>query len=139
RVAAARHRVELVAACEPPAAWRQEQLALAEPAEPFERDEGGRWDPGRAVDLERDTHVLSLEHVSAGQQAPHVHRLRGEADPRPAEQRRERQSDGDGVQRLRAEDPRDDVDGEAEEKGQAAAIRHLRRRYTGTGVLSSAA
>src|SRR6185437_9746047 len=87
----------------------------------------------RRLDLEIDPDVVTLDDVSRRTVAPNARRPRRQADPRHRENDGEQETDRDRIQRVRAEDPRGEIDDEAERSDCAAALGH-----TGTGVFSSA-
>ena len=125
RVAATGHRPQLVAARKALALHpMQLHPSLAEPARPLVRDEGRRRDRARRLDFEIDADVVALDDVARRPVAADVRRTGGETDPRDRDHDGEQQPDGDGVQRVRAEDPRSEIDDEAERCNCAAAVGH---------------
>ena len=122
RVAAARHPRQHVPAAEHAAAvLPDEHLDRSDPAHLVDDQHVRGLDPRVDVQLEDDRHVLPLEVLDAGRDAPQLHRPVEQPHPGPRERDREEEADRDRVQRQRPEGPAGDVQPEAEKDGDSAA------------------
>src|SRR3954469_7725721 len=111
----------------------QVDAALGEPAGTLVCDERRRRDRAGRHELEVDPHVISLDDVPCCTVATDLRRTVRRAHPDNGHADREQEPGCHRVEGARPEDPRGEIDAEAERENRAPAARH-----TGTGVFSSA-
>src|SRR5205823_3654571 len=134
RIAAARDSTQLVAACKAAAAYAlQVDAALSETAGALVRDERRRRHASPRHELEIDPDVVPLDDVSCRAVPADVRRTVRGADPHDRDGDREQEPRGDRIERARAEDPRREIDEEAEGQDRAPAPGHAASTTRGLG------
>ena len=137
RVTAAGHSLEHVRATVEAAVAPELRMAQAESREPFGDHDRRRGHARLRTRLERHPDVVALEHGTGARPPAELDRPRREPHPGSGPERGEHKARRSRVERLRAEEPGDDVRERPQHQGQpppAVTVHH----QTGTGVCSIA-